>query len=181
MSDKQHAEVIETYIENIKRYMQEAGGLFPHFTIFASKIDGEEDEKMSIIHIPIPSQNMETDKDKDFLVNDLLPIIYEKIKDEFIPYGVGWASEAWLRTTDKEEDVANYKDLPIRKEVLMVSVDTDFKSETIIYDIKRQGQQINSEGELVDIIQLDISEELSESMQSVGGRFVGLYNKLKSL
>ena len=182
MTLKEHQKLAKTYIENIKRYMQEAGGLFPHLTIFAKKLETTAyDEGHSLIHIPIPPKYIESDENKDLLVEDILPTIFDKLKESFTPYGVAWASEAWMRIAKNEEEFKKgYKDLPIKKEVLMVTIETDHKSESIIYDINRTGQQINSDGELTDKISLRKSKELNSPTATTSGRFVGLYSKLKA-
>ena len=39
MIKKEFKELKEIYIEHIKKYMSETGGLFPHLTVFAEHID----------------------------------------------------------------------------------------------------------------------------------------------
>ena len=179
MTKEEHNKVRKDYIKNIKRYMQEAGGLFPHVTIFAINTDSVEEDKHALIHIPIPNSYIECDDDKDLLVDEILPYLYEKVTKSFKPYGLAWASEAWMRVANSEEQFSNYKDIPIKKEVLMVCIETDFKSETLIYDILRNGSQVNSQGELTDNLVLKASKEIKKT-GNASGRFVGLYKKLKS-
>lgn len=174
MIEKEHQELIDSYIENIKKFIVDAGGLFPHLTIFADNKDPKKEEKKALIHIPIPDSYMQSDAEKDSLVDEIFPFIYEKVKQKFTPYGIAWASEAWMRIVT-EKQMARFKELPPNKEVVVISIDTDYKCETIIYELKRTGQCINSEGDLIDQIQL---EKLEQSA-GTSGRFVGLYQKLK--
>lgn len=174
MTEQEHVELIDSYIENIKTFIVEAGGLFPHLTIFADNKDPEKEEKKALIHIPIPDTYMESDAEKDSLVDEIFPFIYEKVKERFTPYGIAWASEAWMRVVT-QKDIARYKEMPPQKEVVIISIDTECKCETIIYELKRNGQCINQEGDLIDQIILDKLEQST----GVSGRFVGLYQKLK--
>ena len=52
-------------------------------------------------------------------------------------------------------------------------------SESIIYEIKREGKQVNSNGDYVDVIKLE-QEFKDEMATSTVGRFSGLFKKLKS-
>ena len=180
MTQEEYNEVKDLYIENVKQIILEQGGLFPHLTIFANHKKYKEDEpKTAIIHVPVPEEYMEDDDDKDEFVNEVMPGIYKVVKEDFIPYGVGWASEAWMRYADKDFDfnTSNYKNLPVKKEVLLLSIETQEKSDTHIYEIKRNGSQVNSDGRMTDKIELTELTEMA-SMTGMDGRFAGLYKKL---
>jgi hypothetical protein len=169
-------ELIKGYLEDIVDRLKETGSLNPCITVFAEQ---EDSDKPAIVHIPIPGEYMEHDSDKDMLVEDVLPIIFEEVNKRFKPFGLGWASEAWMRIADDESAVKNYKSLPIKKEVVFVSIETDVKTECILYEIKRNGHQVNSEGDLIDIISLEKLDDLSSDSAIQSGRFSGLYKKLK--
>lgn len=173
MTEEQFEELKTDYIENLEKYMSETGGLFPHISIFANK---KEDSKLSIIHVPIPDEMM-SDRGKDMFVDDIMPSIYKKVKEEFIPYGVGWASEAWLREADKDADISNWKQIPIKKEVLFISIESELSSCTHVYEIKRNGKQVTEDGDIVDIVELKEISELTNP-GNTEGRFSGLYKKL---
>ena len=182
INEEEYGELIELYLKHIKTYMTESGGLFPHITIFADQIDKEETEEKipkAIIHVPIPSEYMNSDDDKNVFVDEILPSIFKTVKEKFIPYGIAWASEAWMRVADKDFNPKkqNYKDLPINKEILFISIESDFKNETFIYDIKRVGHQVCADGDLVDTIQLIEIPEMKD-VERTEGRFSGLYKKL---
>lgn len=176
MTNEELNDLKEIYVIHLKNYMTETGGLFAHVSVFAENIEKEKDDKPAIIHIPIPEEFMKNDDTKDTFINDLLPDVITEIKKEFIPIGIAWASEAWMRVADKDFDMSEYKSLP-KKEVVFISMETKFGCETLIYEIKREGIQVNSEGELTDRIEL---EELKTDAKpsSTEGRFAGLYKKL---
>jgi len=183
MTDEQYEELKKDYINHIKEYVTDNGGLFPHLTVFADvkkPKEGEED-KPAIIHIPIPDEWMQSDEMKDKFVDNVIPDVFKDINAEFIPHGIGWAAEAWMRVADKNFDPSkgDWKKIPIRKEVIMISIESDRPSESIIYEIKREGKQVNSDGNLVDVIKLE-QQFKDEIAPSTGGRFTGLFKKLKN-
>ena len=66
--------------------------------------------------------------------------------------------------------------MPIKKEVLMVSMESAFGNETSVYEIVRSGMKVTEEG-LSDTIELIKDEELSGENLNFEGRFTGLYKK----
>jgi hypothetical protein len=85
-----------------------------------------------------------------------------------------------MRTADKDEynpETDNYKDLPISKEILIISIDGKEGSKSDIYEIKRDGKSINTEGDLIDTIELEPLPELGENYDTSTGRFSNLYKK----
>lgn len=178
MTEEQFEEIKEVYINHLKDFISEIGGLNPQLTILAEHI--EEEEKIpAIIHIPIPDKYIENEDSKDEFINELLPELIIEVKKKFIPVGVAWASEAWMRIAGSDFDIdkENWKEIPIKKEVVIVSIETDDKTECILYDIVRQGKKVTENGDLIDNIELKLSEESSPS--TVGGRFTGLYKLFK--
>lgn len=181
MTAEQYNQIKVDYVENIKRFIKEVGGVFPHFTVFAKKLRIEEDEKEdAIIHIPVPNDYMDEDDKKDMLVDEILPSIYGEICKTFKPYAISWASEAWLRTaTDKT--IKDYKTLPVKKEVVLITIDGEFGSEMISLEILRKGTIVNDDGEMIDDIQLIDYPELSGTNNNIKdskGRFCNLFKKL---
>jgi len=175
MTEKQLEEIKENYINHLKKYMSETGGLFPHITIFAEHLE-EGDDKPAIIHIPIPDEFMENDDSKDRFIEELMPELMIEIKKKFIPNGVAWASEAWMRTANKDFNLENYKNLP-KQEVVFISIETKDNAETIIYEMIREGVQVNSDGDLTDKIELKEMHNIDKP-EGTEGRFAGLYKKL---
>ena len=181
MTEEKYIELKDTYLKNIKRYMTEEGGLFSHISVFAEKLECNEDDdeasKNAIIHIPLPDKIANSDEGKEYFITKMLPEIANSLKESFVATGVAWASEAWLRSShidDKQPE--NWKDMPIKKEVLMVSMESAFGNETNVYEIVRSGMKVTEEG-LSDTIELIKDEELSGENLNFEGRFTGLYKK----
>jgi hypothetical protein len=180
MTPEKFIEIKEMYQEHLLDVISSTGGLFPHLTIFADLKDPLKDENdlPAIIHLPIPDKYMKDETTKDKFIDDVLPDIAKKVKKEFIVHGVAWASEAWMRVIEKDQKVPdNWKEIPIKKEIVIVTIETDGQKEAIIYEIKRNGKQVNSDGELVDNVTLEKLED--EQPSSVGGRFSGLLKTFK--
>lgn len=181
MTPEKYNDIREAYIEHITDLITDMGGLYPHVTVFADQKDpkeGEED-KPAIIHIPIPEELIDTDEGKEQFVEGILPDVFATLKEKFIPYGVAWSSEAWMRVIDKTDKIPdNYKDLPIKKEIIIITLETSTKEEIIIYEIKRSGKQVNQFGDFIDKVELILQPEMS-APNSMGGRFSGLFKKFK--
>lgn len=180
MTKEQFEEVKTSYIESITGYMKDETGMQPHISIFAEKLDEGEDSTPCILHMPIPGKIMNSDDDKDKLVNVVLPRVAKEVKKDFKPYGLAWTSEAWVRKADKNMNdnaiLDNWKEIPISKEILMINIESHFGNEIIVYEIKRKGMEITEDG-LKDTVELILDEELSVDAKGMTGRFTGLYNK----
>lgn len=181
MTNDEFLSLKEDYIDNIEKYVKEEGSLFPHVSIFADFKNPKESEgKPAIIHIPIPDEYMENDNSKEEFVETVLPDIFSKVKEKFIPVAVGWASEAWMRIADKKENVTDYKKLPIKKEVIIITIEANKEmnfSQCALYEIKRNGIQVNSDGELKNNVTLEFLEGMDP--KEMGGRFSQLLSKFK--
>jgi len=181
MTEEKYIDLKDTYLKNIKKYMTEEGGLFSHISIFAEKLNCDEDDdeasKSAIIHIPLPDKIANSEEGKEYFVTKMLPEIANTLKESFITTGVAWASEAWLRTSHiDDKKYENWKDMPIKKEVLMVAIESKFGNEALIYEIVRKGMQVTEDG-LSDTIELIKDEKLSGNDLPLQGRFTGLYQK----
>lgn len=185
MTNEEFEELKTSYIENIKKYMVDSGGLFSHLSIFGEHKEPEDGQPVTaIIHVPIDPRFLKSDDTKDVFIDEVVPELAKVINEKFFIKGVGWASEAWLRTAGKDQSVSNWKDLPIKKEVLIVTIETEFKDDMIIYDINRTGKDVTPDGEIIDHIELIEQEEMKALNASTGkkeqtGRFTGLYKKFK--
>lgn len=176
MTEEKYEELKKEYVDNIKRVMKELGGIRPHLTVFGKHIDEEKHDKDALIHIEVRDEFMRSEIMKEGFVQEILPEIATKIKEMVIPYGVAWTSEAWVRTATKEQGVPdNWKELPIEREILMISMEFTHKKEMIIFEIKRTGKQVNEDGDLVDHIEL-VEEDFSGAEQMTG-RFTNLLSK----
>lgn len=183
MTNEQYLTLKEEYVNHIKTFVTQSGGLLPHLTVFADLKEpkDKEEEKPAIIHIPIPSEYMEDDAGKDKFIKKVAPDLFKAINKEFIPNSIAWASEAWLREADKDFDIKNedWKKLPIKKEVIILTIESENKTEAILFTVKREGKQVNSDGELIDNIVLTEDENQLGDAGPIGGRFTGLFKKLK--
>lgn len=185
MTTEKLQEIKQRYISHIKEYVIGAGSLFPHISILGTHKNDQE--KTAIIHIPIPSKFMEADGKKDEFLEDVLPEIAKKVRESFNIGAVAWAAEAWMRTVSKEEYVpglTDYKKLPIKKEVIILTFESANDNQALIFELKRLGKKVNEDGELIDQVELYEQPELSSSSESaitVGGRFTGLYKRITDL
>lgn len=175
---KEHFETLkEEYISHITEYIKQAGGLFPHISIFAEHKD-HKDHKPALIHVPIPDDYMETEKGKDEFVDEMLPMVAKTVTADFKVYAIAWSSEAWMRMANKKEDVKNWKNIPIEKEVVIITIESKDDNDCILYEIKRDGKQVTSDGDLVDKIELIKADEI-DGIKNVGGRFSGFLKLFK--
>lgn len=159
------------YLEMIVQGTKDAGGLPPHFTIFATNKD--EEKTQAIIHVPIPDSLL-TEQGKESFVTSMLPQISKKVKEKFTVFAVAWASEAWLRTADKDAKIDdNWKDLPIKKEVIIVHIESIIKKECNIYEMIRNGHKVDEDGNLIDNISLTLLPDM-DAMAHASGRFTDL-------
>jgi len=178
MTENQYEELKNEYIEHIIDTVNTNGGLFPHISIFADVIDPDETDP-AIIHIPIPDEYMVDDDTKDKFVSKIMPKIFKEVKKEFIPHAVLWASEAWLRTIEKNEEVPeDYRSLPVKQEVIIITIGTKETEQVKLYGVKRKGKQINQHGDMVDIIELIPMDDMSQP-SGFNGKFTNLFNKFE--
>lgn len=179
MTTEQIQELKEAYINKIKSYIKEEGGIFPHITLFATPIDNPEEK--SIIHIPIPDEFLKSEENKDMFIQGIFPQIAKKVQERFVTAGIAWASEAWVRSVSKDEEVPeNWQDLPIEKEVLFINIDFGNGEESLMFEIKRQGKQVNEDGKLVDHVELIQQDVLSSGNGQISGRLSSLLSKFKA-
>ena len=159
------------YLEMIVQGTMDAGGLPPHFTIFATNKD--EEKAQAIIHVPIPDSLL-TEDGKESFVTSMLPQISKKVKEKFTVFAVAWASEAWMRTGEKGKPVDdNWKDLPIKKEVVIVHIESIIKKECSIYEMVRSGHKVDEDGNMIDNISLTLLPDM-DAMSQATGRFTDL-------
>lgn len=175
--------VIENYITNTLNFVTEFGGIHPHIAIFADIKDPQDiDEKnqAAVLHLDMPEELLQSEEGKETFMTKVFPELAKKVKEKFNVYGVIWISEAWMRTIDKDEKIPdNYKDLPIKKEVIMINIETIENTEGRIFELKRHGKQVTSSGDFVDKIELiQFGDEDGNSIKNVGGRFSGMLKQL---
>lgn len=161
----------ENYLDMVVSGTKEAGGLPPHITLFGYHND--DHEKQAIIHVPIKDELM-TSEGKIKLFNKVIPELAKDIaKKEFTIYALAWASEAWIREANRDEAITdNWKDIPIKKEVIIINLESIVKDELIMYDVARVGHKVSDNGEFIDNIEL--TPITQEPMSNVGGSLSGL-------
>ena len=181
--DQEKLESLKTaYLELVTNLIKDFGGLSPAVTILGIKKD---DQLNAVIHIPIPDKYMNSETSKDEFVDDVVPQLAAKVKEEFDVHAVAWASEAWLRVLSKDgepvkEVPEDWKSLP-KKEVLFINIESEGKEDLVVMEIVRKGQQVNSEGQLTDHVELVPYEDLQGQPDKVEGRFTGLYKKFTTV
>ena len=177
MTDEQFIEMKDDYVDNMKSILLRAGNIQPTITILG---DHRKDNKPAVIHIPLPEKIANSDQGKQLFVDEMIPELSKKMKERFDIKAVAFASEAWMRTAEKDEfdpEVDDYKKLPIKKEILIITIDDGKETFCNIFEIKRDGKSVTPEGDLIDIIELDKLPELETSYGGSEGRFGRLYNK----
>ena len=171
----------ELYLKNIKRYIAAEGSLFPHFVVFGerkTKSETEEDPDFALIHIPIPDEYMENNETKDKFVEDVIPEIAKEVTKKYTCEAVGFAAEAWIRVANSDKELPNWKELPIKKEVVFINIESKDNTLFRVYNINRLGKQVNENGDLTDHVELEEDAVLSTmDGSSVTGRMSGLYKK----
>ena len=184
MDNEEYIEIKDMFVDHVKNYMTNTGGMQPHITVYA-KYKKDDDSELSgrngIIHIPIPGEYFESEDKKDEFMDNVMPSISKQIKTKFLVQAVGWASEAWMRTADKKDNLSNYKKLPIKKEILIITLESEKHNDFITFEIIRKGKKVNEDGDLVDDVELLEMTDLNTSGEAkIGGRFSGLYDMIKT-
>jgi len=175
MTDTQFIEMKDAYLDDIKGMLLKNGNFSATISIIGEE---KKDLSSSIVHIPLPEQIINSDEGKQLFVDKMIPELSKKLKDRFNIQAVTWASEAWMREAHKDDynpDTDNYKDLPIKKEILIITIDTKTNLESHVYEIVRMS--IAPNGDLIEKVDLLKLPELSEVFGSTEGRFSGLYKK----
>ena len=174
MNNKEYIKLKEDYYNMVTSIVREKGGLSPSITVIG--VD-KKDGKNAILYIGIEPEYMKDEESKDKFVDITIPKISERIREDFEIKAVVWASEAWLRELSKSAtEIGEWKAVPIKKEVLIIVINSEKENETVVKEIVRKGKQVNAEGQLTDTIELvDIPEYNSGIVGE--GRFTNLYKK----
>ena len=175
MTDEQFIEIKDEYLKNMKDMLLEEGNIQPTVTIIADHL---KENKPAIVHIPLPAKIANSDSGKQMFVDSMIPEIAKVAREKFNIYAVAWASEAWMREAPVDKynpEVDDYKKLPIKKEILILTVDTGAKTESYVYEIIRMS--VAPDGSIIEDIELVEMPELSNHFAEQGGRFSNLYKK----
>jgi hypothetical protein len=179
MTAEQFIEIKDEYLKNMKEMLLETGNIQPTVTLIADHL---EENKPAIVHIPLPDKIANSDKGKQMFVDKMIPEIAAKVKERFNIHAVAWAAEAWMREAPVDEydpKVDDYKKLPIKKEILIITIDTGAETESHVYEIIRMA--VSPTGDLVEDIELVDMPELSKDYGSIEGRFSNLFKKFTSI
>ena len=177
MTEEQYLEVKDDYLKSMKRILLETGNIQPTVTIIGLH---KEEQKPAIVHIPLPASIANSDRKKQMFVDEMIPELSKKVNERFIVEAVCFASEAWMRTAEKDEfnpEIDNYKDLPIKKEILIITLEDKNGVDCSIYEIKRDGKSVNPDGDIIDYIELEKLPDLEQPYALTEGRFSKLYEK----
>lgn len=182
MTNERFIEMKDGYIEFVTKIIIESGQLGPSITVMGNTL---EDGKNAIVHVPIPGKYMKSEDSKDEFIDEILPGIAKKVAENFTVEAVAWASEAWMRVVEKDdsksdaENIKDWKKVPIQKEVLISTMESQEFNKTYIMEILRKGKVVNSDGELIDQIELVEIPGLENDQDVVigEGRFTNLYQK----
>lgn len=179
--DQEHFQTLkEHYLDMITKIISDTGSLSPSFTVLGKD---RTDGKTALCLVPIEPKFMKDEESKDYFIDVVVPEISEKIQEMFEIHAVGWAAEAWMRVA-KAEDTSiqqlkkDWKNLPVKAEVVIVTIDSDEHKETTIKEIVRKGKQVNADGELIDHVELkDMPGYTEMPSHAAEGRFTDLYKK----
>lgn len=178
MTPEEFKELKNGYLELVTKLLTDSGSLTPAFTILGKH---KPDGRHAICLVPIKSKFMKDEKSKDYFIDMVVPDIAAEIQKTIDIHAIGWAAEAWMRVADAktvnpDKPMENWKSIPIKAEVLIVSIDSEDFKETTIKEIVRKGKQVNEDGQLVDSIQLvDMPGYTDIPPHASTGRFTDLY------
>lgn len=171
LTTDEYQELKTSYLRSIVSGTEAAGGLPPHIALFGTE---KKDLKRAIVFMKIDEELMNSEDGKDLFIEKVVPALSKSVKKEFDVHSVAWASEAWLREAKADAPMPeDYKDLPIKKEIVIVSIESIDKTECIMYDVIRAGHKVTSTGDFIDSVSLKLVTETNE-MISASGRFTGL-------
>jgi len=177
MSEEELLEIRDTHMKSLMQATIETGNLQPHITLFAKHLDKTKLEQNAIISVMIPQEFGDSDTAKELFMKLLFPKIAKKIKKEFEVFATGWASEAWLREGNLDEEAPeDYQEIPIKKEVAIMTFETKDKFYYKGFDIKRDGKKVTEDGDIIDQIELIPTADLEQPWDeiTVKGRFTNI-------
>lgn len=194
MTKEEFIELKDSYIEHIQQYFKKSGDIFAHVAVFAEfkkdtnpsfnevenfQIVGEEEtdvDKPAIIHIPIPNEFLETGLGKDIFKDHILPDAINDIKTKCNIIGIAWTAEAWMSVTNKMPK--NLDELPVKAEVIIISVESEHINECKIFEIKRTEMSVLPDGKFQSE-KIEFENINTLDAKSTGGRFSGLFKLIK--
>lgn len=176
MTKEEFKEIKEYYIESTKETLLKHGNIGPVITIMGNLKDNNTPSALQIV---LPEEVANSDESKQLFVDKVIPKLAVEVREKFTIDAVGWSSEAWLREVPKDEfDPKTYKEIPIKREILIITIDTAEGSECYTYEIVRMS--VSPNGDLVENIELIELPTLGMQVSNSEGRFNDLYRKFNS-
>jgi hypothetical protein len=176
MTKEEFKEIKEYYIESTKETLLKNGNLEPVITIMGNLKDNNTPSALQIV---LPEEVANSDENKQLFVDQVIPKLAVEVREKFTIEAVGWSSEAWLREIPKDEfKVEDYKKIPIKREILIITIDTAKESECYAYEIVRMS--VSPNGDLVENVELVELPDVASSASNSQGRFNNLYRKFTS-
>jgi hypothetical protein len=176
MTKEEFKEIKEYYIESTKENLLKHGTIEPVITIMGNLKDNNTPSALQIV---LPEEVANSDENKQLFVDQVIPKLAVEVREKFTIQAVGWSSEAWLREIPKDEfNVEDYKKIPIKREILIITIDTAKESECYAYEIVRMS--VSPNGDLVENVELVELPDVASSASNSQGRFNNLYRKFTS-
>ncbi len=174
----------EFKLKNTKKISEDfidKGRMNIHITMLV--YDTKEEDFADAI-VKIPDEFLMSDSGKNMFAEIAPFVMGLAATNNKVPLCFSWASEAWIRVMKDENNgkvPENWKDHP-KEEVLIVYYETEELSEMDCFDINRDGKKIDSEGDLIDSIELTENEKLkTKDGGKLQGRFTEIFKKYKDL
>lgn len=174
MNKQELEQLKKDYLDHIQAHLVEHGNIFTHIALFGNKKDTDE---KALVHVVVESKYLTDAAEKEKYATMILPKIAEDIKKQFTLDAVAWTSEGYMRTAHQKFK-GNWKELPVQKEVLMILFKDVNHTESNLYEIKRSGSVVNSEGNLVDQVTLEELTAMEGSLEKAQSADGLLYNIL---
>jgi hypothetical protein len=176
MTKEEFKEIKDYYIESTKETLLKNGNLEPVITIMGNLKDNNTPSALQIV---LPEEVVNSDENKQLFVDEGIPKLAAEVREKFMIQAVGWSSEAWLRELPVDDyKPEDYKNIPIKREILIITIDTAEESECYAYEIVRMS--VSPNGDLVENIELIELPDVASSASNSQGRFNDLYKKFTS-
>jgi len=158
--------------------MIEKGSLMPMITVMGIS---KKDKSFNFIDLFIPNQVFDSCTIKRMYLNSIIPQIGETLLEDMSIDVVAFSSEAWIRLMEvpvglnsKDAIPYDWEKLPIKKEMVVMLIESKGRSEPLFYNIVRSEMRVDKDGfgEKVDLV-------LDDDFRGgdIGGAFTGLYEK----
>jgi len=170
------AEFKETMQHFISKIITDQGGLQP---LGAVMLHDKSTDAMELGFIPVPGDLLKDSDSKDTLAKNVFPSVFKTMEHgdfkEIVIFA--FATEIWIRETKSPTIQDNWKDLP-KKEGVMIQIETESETDMIIKLVNREGQVVNTDGELIDQVVLEDHPGYSGAMNATTGKTEGRFARI---